>query len=113
MKKNLLSLSLLLSVLWFCSPQYSAAQVYNSKSSMNNADVSVYPNPMTEYIGVNNDDLVAKMFIYNVVGKRLREFAIERGERYPVYDLPNGIYLVQLLTRNNKILTTQRINKRS
>ena len=48
-----------------------------------------------------------------MVGRKIRIFATEKGERYEIGDLPNGLYVVQLFGKNNKVITTQRLTKKS
>jgi Secretion system C-terminal sorting domain len=76
-------------------------------------DLSVYPNPAVEYISVQDDnDVVGKIVVFNLVGKKMKSFEISKGDSYYVADLPKGMYLVQILDHNSKLLTTQRVNKR-
>ena len=79
----------------------------------NTASLSIFPNPATEYITVNNEDVVKNILLFNMVGRKVRVFDIEKGERYIIGDLPNGAYVVQLVGKNNKVLTTQRLTKKS
>ncbi|MCF8247173.1 MAG: T9SS type A sorting domain-containing protein [Saprospiraceae bacterium] len=75
--------------------------------------ISIYPNPATNYISVNKDENLKEISIYNLVGRKLKTFEeIEKDEHYDVSDLPNGMYLVQVIDNNKKIVTTQRISKR-
>jgi hypothetical protein len=77
------------------------------------AKVSVYPNPATNYISVNKDEHLLEIAVFNLVGRKLKTFRdIKKDEQYDVSDLPNGMYLVQVIDDNKKIVTTQRINKR-
>lgn len=75
--------------------------------------VSIFPNPATEYITVSNEDAVKSIVLFNMVGRKIRIFATEKGERYEIGDLPNGLYVVQLFGKNNKVITTQRLTKKS
>jgi hypothetical protein len=79
-----------------------------------NAQVAVFPNPFTEYISVkDNDNQVNQVVLYSITGKKVRVIEdVDSNERYYLNDLQNGMYLVQLIGKNNKIITTQRINKR-
>ncbi len=77
------------------------------------ADVSIYPNPASHYIEVNNFTVVRQVNIINMTGRKMRVFDIYNDDRYDISDLPNGMYLVQIVGKNNRILTTQRLNKRS
>jgi hypothetical protein len=78
-----------------------------------NVSVSIFPNPATEYITVNNEDAVKSIVVFNMVGRKIRSFTTEKGERYEIGDLPNGLYVVQLFGKNNKVLITQRLTKKS
>ena len=75
--------------------------------------LSIFPNPATEYITVNDEDAVHNIVVFNMVGRKIRNFDIEKGTRYEIGDLPNGLYLVQLLGKNAKVLGTQRLTKKS
>ena len=76
-------------------------------------DLSVFPNPVTEYISVQDkNDVVGFLSVYNLVGKKVKEFEFVKGEQYNIADLPKGMYLVQILDRSKRNLTTQKIEKR-
>lgn len=86
-----------------------AVQAQNSSK----ADLSVYPNPTTEYISVNdNNDAVGFIAIFNLVGKKVKEFDFIKGESLFVADLPKGMYLVQIQDRSKKVMKTQKVDKR-
>ena len=74
--------------------------------------ISIYPNPASEFIGLKHADGIKEIMIYNVVGRKMKSFTVNKGEQYYIADLPKGMYLVQMLDYGNKIVTTQRINKR-
>ena len=76
-------------------------------------DLSVFPNPATEYISVQDkNDAVGFLSVFNLVGKKVKEFEFVKGEQYSIADLPKGMYLVQILDRAKRNLTTQKIEKR-
>ena len=76
-------------------------------------DLSVFPNPATEYISVQDkNDAVGFLSVFNLVGKKVKEFEFVKGEQYSIADLPKGMYLVQILDRGKRNLTTQKIEKR-
>ena len=104
MKKLILSISFALLA--------SAAFAQMEKRS-DNPIVSIFPNPAMEYITVSNEDVVKNIVVFNMVGRKIRTFTMEKGERYEIGDLPNGLYVVQLFGKNNKVLTTQRLTKKS
>lgn len=76
--------------------------------------ITVYPNPVTDFIALtdNSDPSVAYMMVYNLVGKKVKEFEYTRGERYSVADLPKGMYLIQIQNRQGSTLTTLKLEKR-
>jgi Secretion system C-terminal sorting domain len=104
MKKNLL-------VCFFSILLFAAYAQAEKKSDF--VSVSVFPNPATEFITVNNEEAVKTVQIFNFTGRKMKNFDIVKGERYDVADLPNGMYFVQLLGKNNKVLATQRLTKKS
>ena len=79
----------------------------------NKADLTIYPNPTTEYISVNdNSDAVGYIAIFNLVGKKVKEFDFVKGETLFVADLPKSMYLVQIQDRKRQVLKTQKMDKR-
>lgn len=76
-------------------------------------DHSVFPNPATEYIAVqDNADAVGQIIVFNLLGKKVKVFEASKGESFYVGDLSKGVYLVQLIGRNNQIIKTQKVEKR-
>lgn len=106
MKRNLLALFFTI----FTIVAWAQAE---KKADLASASVAVFPNPATEFITVNNEDAVKNIYVFNLVGRKMKTFEVEKGERYEIGDLPNGLYVVQLIGRNNKVLTSQRLTKKS
>jgi hypothetical protein len=101
MKQSLLVLSFFL---------YAAALSAQTSAKPDN---SVFPNPATEYITVqDNADAIGQISIFNLVGKKVKVFEAAKGESYYIGDLSKGIYLVQLTGRNNQVIKTQKVEKR-
>ncbi len=72
--------------------------------------VSVYPNPATEFIRLNDPtNSVAKISVMNVLGREIKLFYSNDDDSYNVSDLPAGIYLLRLSDRNNRVIKTLRI----
>jgi hypothetical protein len=77
------------------------------------SSISLYPNPATDYVGVNDEsDRVVRIEFYNLTGRQMRTAAVARGEKVNILDLPNGVYFVRLVDKNNHVVTTQRVTKR-
>jgi Secretion system C-terminal sorting domain len=89
------------------------ASLQGGRSVAQNPKIKVYPNPATEYIKLSQIVDVRKIKILSLIGSPMKLYdVVETEEKYDVSDLPNGLYLVQLLDSNNKVITTQRLNKR-
>jgi hypothetical protein len=116
MKQTLLAV-----LLTFCSiaafgqsnPNSDGTSLQPTYSIVKQAKLSIYPNPATDFISVNNADNVRQISIFNLVGRKLKSFNnVVEDQHYDVSDLPKGMYLVQVLDDANKIITTQRVSKR-
>ena len=82
-------------------------------SGAERAQIVIYPNPVTEFVGVNDEnEQVRRLDIFNLMGRQMKSISVSKGERYSVSELPNGVYFARLIDKNDHIITTQRINKR-
>jgi len=112
MKKNLLFLIFGLFLTTTISAQLSSASATKSAREIKSAIV-VFPNPATNFIGVTDEyENVATLAVYNLVGRKLKDFNTEDGDRFYIAELTNGIYLVQLKDDDSKIIKTQRLRVR-
>ena len=109
MKKTLLFFFLLL-------PVVQAINAANTPwGVMPNADdvrPGVYPNPASDYIGLSNDAFVQQLVIYNFSGRQVCAFNASKGQKYNISELPTGMYLVQFMDVQGRIMHTQRLQKR-
>ena len=48
--------------------------------------------------------------IYNIVGKKMKTFKVVDDKKYYLNQFPKGMYLVQLVSSKNKVISTQRLN---
>ncbi len=74
-------------------------------------DIQVYPNPAVDYIMISENEAVKEVWIYNILGNRVRTYNAEADKRYDVRDLPRGMYVIRLVDGNSNLVTTRRINK--
>ncbi|MEM1327085.1 MAG: T9SS type A sorting domain-containing protein [Bacteroidota bacterium] len=74
---------------------------------------AVFPNPSSDFMRLAQQEDVDRLVVYNIVGKKVKDFTVEDDERYNISDLPDGIYLVGLFDDRNKIIRTVRVQKRS
>lgn len=77
-------------------------------------DLTIYPNPATDFINFDNTKSeIERVVIYSLVGRKVKEYNANGGKNtYDVSELANGMYLIQLIDKTNKIVKTQRVNKR-
>jgi len=87
--------------------------VQAQQSNLTKPELSVFPNPAIDNISVyDNSELVVQILVFNLVGKKVKTFEHLKGEYHYVGDLPKGVYLVQMIDKGKRILTTQKIDKR-
>lgn len=70
--------------------------------------VTVYPNPVVDYVCVAGD--VVSCDVFDLVGKRV--FSISTNiNKIAVSDLPSGIYMMRFLTKNGNAVTRKIVKK--
>lgn len=74
-------------------------------------DLRIFPNPVTTTFEIGHSDRVAKVNVINMVGREIKAFDYADKETYDIAELPQGMYLVQLKDKNDKVIHTQRIKK--
>ncbi len=82
-------------------------------SSQPRYQLKVFPNPATNFISLSQNKGVSQIAVFNVVGRHMKTFrVITADEKHDISRLPTGMYLIQLLDENKKVITTQRLHKR-
>jgi len=75
--------------------------------------VQVFPNPTTSFFNIEGEDnQIAIIYLYNLIGKRMKTFYPKKESDFLVDDLSNGLYLVQMIDGDGRIVATSRLNKR-
>lgn len=77
--------------------------------------VSIFPNPVSEYLNINNVDvsLINKIEIYNVIGKKVFENNnVSNDNRIDFNNYDKGVYILKILDANNNNFYTQNIIKK-
>lgn len=84
-----------------------------SKANKQKVTVKVFPNPASDYIGLRGeDDDVFEIRVISLVGKEVLKYIAVKGKKYSIMTLPKGMYLIQMVDINKKVITTQRLHKR-
>jgi len=89
--------------------------ISNTVSTKNNgaqSNLTVYPNPTTDYFQVSETPGLKYIELFNIVGNKVRSYDALPQKQYAVGDLTDGIYLVRLVTSTGKIIKTIRLSKR-
>lgn len=89
--------------------------ISNTTSTKNNpsqSNLTVYPNPTSDYFQVSDTPGLRYIELFNIVGNKVRSFDALPQKQYNVADLTDGIYLVRLLTSTGKVIKTIRLSKR-
>ena len=75
-------------------------------------ETTIYPNPFSEetIIKTNTSLTDATLSLYNLLGEKVKTIAAITGNNIilKIGNLPNGIYVIQLL-ENSKIITTKKL----
>lgn len=103
---------LLCSIVMNAQVDFSAETLQTSKISKERAvNLSIYPNPTTDFFLIKNGKKVDQVVIYNWLGKRIESYTHYKGRIYNVEDLDEGIYIVRLFNKNNKAIKVVRLHR--
>ncbi len=83
-----------------------------SNENWNKNQVTIFPNPTTDYFSITNNSYVKSIQIFNVVGKQMAITPYQNGDVVSVANFPNGLYLVRMLDDDGDVLKTTRLAKR-
>lgn len=74
--------------------------------------VSVFPNPTTHYLNIEDgQERVGSIKLFSLLGKNVKTFDAHNQKKFDVSDLPNGLYLMQIIDRQNNVAKTIRLKK--
>lgn len=112
MKKNLLFIFLLFfafAVNGQLAQNTTDAPTFRS----NKTSIKVFPNPATEYFELNDRTFsVSNIQIFNIAGKKMETHNHENGKKYYLDGYPKGMYFIQMIGYDGKIIRTTRLNVR-
>jgi len=73
--------------------------------------ISIFPNPATHYFKVTDNDDIQELIVTDLLGKKVKSFRYASESQYDVQDLRKGMYLIQVISKDQKILKIQRLIK--
>lgn len=86
--------------------------VAQNQQNTNANQVRLFPNPATEFVVLYDEtNSVEQLIFFNIVGRQVKQFRVSEGMRYQLGDLPDGIYLVRMVSHQGNIIKTIRISK--
>ncbi len=71
--------------------------------SFNKSKVKLFPNPVTDKLYVSGLDKESRITIFSAEGRLLNELMLEADKEYFNVDLPSGLYLLKITTKNSVI----------
>ena len=101
------------SVLTTLSYEANIRSISTSTRDLQPESIQLFPNPSTDYFQLNRIDNIDHLVLYNVLGRKIREYDADNGARYRLNGLPDGIYLLALVNDRKGVVRTLRIQKRS
>lgn len=73
--------------------------------------LSIFPNPASDYFRVNTGDIVKKIDLHNIAGKKINSFVADQGRFYDISNLSPGMYYVRLLDEKGKAIKVTKLKK--
>ena len=91
---------------------FNACGVSGTAEQLPEANVQLFPNPVTEYFTLQNADAVANIRVYATDGRQVANFEATPGAQYPLTALTAGNYYVALLDQYQRVFQALQIEKR-
>ena len=83
----------------------------NVLQARTSTSISIFPNPATHYFKVTDNDNIQELVITDLLGKKVKMFSYASEAQYDVQDLRKGMYLVQIISKDQKVMKIQRLIK--
>lgn len=87
--------------------EYVAVTTISGGDDQHGNDISIYPNPATTLLSVETTQAIDRISIYSITGRlylTLNKPTINSHNTIDISELPIGIYLVEVLHKNEKII---------
>lgn len=63
-------------------------------------DVTIFPNPVVDFVQINANETVTQVSIFNINGQRVGTVVNPQENKIDVTELPNGTYIAEISTAN-------------
>lgn len=84
----------------------------STKENLAASNIVVYPNPTVDRFQINEDADIARIALYNIIGKNVQTEKHYPGKFHDVSELQKGIYLVRLIDKNNDVIKVIRLTRK-
>ncbi len=75
-------------------------------------DFTLYPNPTSNFFSIKEDAAsISRVVVYDLLGKEVKRFDPDFDARFDVSELSKGNYLVQILDKEGRTLSTKVLQK--
>ena len=71
--------------------------------------LSVYPNPANNYVKISTENIISKVQLFNIIGKKVFETKSLKNNSLNISSLKNGVYFLKIYDANNKTATKKLI----
>ena len=71
-------------------------------------EVTIYPNPTTDYFQISNKSKIGKVDIFNLIGKKVKTFE-KYQNMYAINDIRDGMYIVRVYDNRGKVMKVSRL----
>jgi len=87
---------------------YTISPTSPTKNITFNRDITIYPNPTSDYFQFSGKSNVGKVEVYSMIGKKIKIYEKSQNN-YSIKDLRNGIYLVRAYDSKGQIIKVLRL----
>lgn len=74
--------------------------------------IQIYPNPASDYFKISNPENLESIIVYNLLGRSVKSFKDFDQKSYAISDLQDGVYLLQLNSKDQSKSKTIRLTKK-
>jgi hypothetical protein len=91
---------------------FNSCSITGTKEQLPEANVQLFPNPVTEFFTLRNADAVSSVSMYTTDGREVASFTATPDARYNIATLPAASYFVALFDKDKRVFQALKIDKR-
>lgn len=86
--------------------------ITSTRDDFDDNPMVIYPNPTDNYFTISNNPKVRTVEVFNMVGTPMIRTPFQMEEEIDISSFPKGVYLIMMLDKNGKTLSTARLAKK-